>query len=745
MGASSSRLEEDKGLQLCRARKKFIKQALNGRCSAAAAHIAYIEELKILGVALRRFVELVAPVESFAYPSRCGNPEPSQTDAAANMSPSLTPRVWSHCNSHHKKFSTSFSKKVEEKPPAAVSVTVTSRSTDTPEMSFETPPWDFFVPFNPVDSHFLSQEGSGIDQSSDYSDCVKEKFPSPQIEESQESEDEFDEPSSATLVRSFKNINREMINYVHHDSPHMAPEVPTIKLPSFDVNKAKEFNVNEDSTTPSSESMTLETKFMNGMNNISPDLSQYKQTPARFDHLNDVNTTPVKSEVDGKIVPGDIFSSIKNIEQLFFVASESGKEVPRMLEAHKFHFRPVFPAKASGPVAFPLIKSCFSCGNYPNEIQEEPPQNSVKYLTWPRTASSHYASSQNLPDANSFDNTADLSNNLFENFCMLSGSHASTLDRLYAWEKKLYDEVKAGQVLRSNFDRKCKFLRLQESRGHGTEKARSVVKDLHSRIRVSIHRINSISMKIEEIRDEELQPQLEELIEGLTRMWETMLECHNLQFHIATITHRPGSTEPTVHSDSQRQITINLENELNYLSSSFTKWLGAQKIYIEAIDKWLFKCVLLPQNTSKRNKRMKPPPIRNCGPPIYKISGAWLEMINELPCKGVVDSIKELAAEVAHFIPHQEKNSENSVIRSYKTSLSDAPDGDHGINMSRDKVFEDHVAVFDRFCTRLVGFLGCLNSFAECSVKKFAELQKAIQEAKNNHETLEVPTEGDLV
>ncbi|XP_073144746.1 uncharacterized protein [Henckelia pumila] len=727
MGASSSRLEEDKGLQLCRARKKFIKQALNGRCSVAAAHIAYIEELKILGVALRRFVELDAQGD-----------EPSQTDAAANASPSLTRQVSSHCNSPHMKFNTTFSKKVEEKPPAPVSVTVTPCSTDAPESSFETLPWDFFGLFNPVNNHFSSQDGRGIDQGSEYSECVKENFSSPQMEESQESEDEFDEPSSATLVRSFKNINREMINHVNHDSPHMAPEVPTIKSPSFDVNKVEEFVINEDSTVPSSESVTLETKFVNGKNNNSPDLSQSKQTSSRFAHLNDVNTTPVKSELEGKnIAPKDIFSSMKNIEQLFFKASESGKEVPRMLEAHKFHFRPVFPAKESGSVASPLITSCFSCGDDPSVIQEEPPQNSVKYLTWPRTASSHYASSQNLLEANSSDNTAtDLSNNLFDNFCMVSGSHASTLDRLYAWEKKLYDEVKAGQVLRANFDQKCKSLRLQESRGHSSEKARSVVKDLHSRIRVSIHRMYSISKKIEEIRDEELQPQLEELIEGLIRMWETMLECHNLQLHIATMSRRPGSTNPTVHSDSQRQITMNLENELSSLSSSFTKWLGAQKIYIEAIDKWLFKCVLLPQNTSKRNKRMKPPPIRNCGPPIYTICGAWLEMINELPCKGVTDSIKDLAAEVAHFLPHQEKNSENSVNHSYKTSLSDAPDGDHGLNTSRETVFHDHVAVFDRFRTRLVGFLGCLNSFAECSVKKFAELQKVIQEAKNNHEHL---------
>lgn len=40
------------------------------------------------------------------------------------------------------------------------------------------------------------------------------------------------------------------------------------------------------------------------------------------------------------------------------------------------------------------------------------------------------------------------------------------------------------------------------------------MKDLHSRIGVAIHRIDTISKKIEELRDTELQPQLEELIGG---------------------------------------------------------------------------------------------------------------------------------------------------------------------------------------------------------------------------------------
>ena len=63
---------------------------------------------------------------------------------------------------------------------------------------------------------------------------------------------------------------------------------------------------------------------------------------------------------------------------------------------------------------------------------------------------------------------------------------------------------------------KCKILRQLESTEEKkkVEKTRAVVKDLHTRIRVAIHRIDSISKRIEELRDKELQPQLEELIQG---------------------------------------------------------------------------------------------------------------------------------------------------------------------------------------------------------------------------------------
>lgn len=72
-------------------------------------------------------------------------------------------------------------------------------------------------------------------------------------------------------------------------------------------------------------------------------------------------------------------------------------------------------------------------------------------------------------------------------------------------------------MVRREYDVKRTILRQLESKGENSnkiDKTRAVVKDLHSRIRVAIHRIDSISKRIEELRDKELQPQLEELIDG---------------------------------------------------------------------------------------------------------------------------------------------------------------------------------------------------------------------------------------
>ena len=105
---------------------------------------------------------------------------------------------------------------------------------------------------------------------------------------------------------------------------------------------------------------------------------------------------------------------------------------------NKFHFCPIFLQKGNGFTTSTLFKACFSCGEDPTIIQEEPAQVAMKYLTWHRTTSSYSSSSRNPLGSNSKYDMEDHTSNLFDNFCMISGSHASTLDRLYAWESIMH-------------------------------------------------------------------------------------------------------------------------------------------------------------------------------------------------------------------------------------------------------------------------------------------------------------------
>ncbi|OWM69083.1 protein ROLLING AND ERECT LEAF 2 [Punica granatum] len=756
MGAANSKVEEDKALRLCSERKKFVRQALDGRCSLAAAHVAYVQSLRNAGTALRKFVEPEGPMESSLYTSTSATPEPlalteksvshfslspapslsRRLDNAETFSPTPSPPTSLRVN--HMKFRGSYSTKVEERPALPMIRTVTSsavpkdtpHSTNKPETSaFEDPqvplgtsPWDYFGLSHPIDQ-LSSQERKWGGQESENLDHIVRHEEDKLIfheedeneasvsgtEGSRDSEDEFDEPSTDTLVRRFENLNR--VNGQGVGSPS--------------------------TTMRSATSIASETEFLRDEGN-SPDLSPLRDTSSAANLGTNSKKTPIKEGQTGtKVPPKEFVASIRDIEFLFVKASESGGEVPRMLEANKLHFRPILPKRESGPLACTYFRACFFCGEDRRHVQEEPAQATIKYLTWHRTASSRSSSSRNLLGMNPKEDSEDPSASLFDNFCMNSGSHASTLDRLYAWERKLYDEVKASELVRRQYDMKCRHLRQLQSkreRSDQIDRTRAVVKDLYSRIKVAIHRIDSISKRIEELRDGELQPQLEELIEGLIRMWEVMFECHKRQFQIISAAQIVTDLAASMRSESHRQITLNLESDLNSLAVSFVKWINAQKSYLQSIDNWLHKCVSIPQKTTRRRRGTPAPQIRKFGPPIYVTCGVWLETLDSLPTKPVTDSIKALTVETSRFLPRQDKNRGKSLSRAPST-LGRAEDGtDSAVNKLRDDASEDWGSGFDCFRSGLVGFLGQLNDYSEAAVKKYAELNKAIENAKAVYE-----------
>ncbi|MCL7035056.1 hypothetical protein MKW94_025474 [Papaver nudicaule] len=738
MGAANSRLDEDKALQLCRERKKFVRESLDGRCSLAAAHVAYIQSLKNVAVALGRFIEPEATSESSLYTSTAATPEPlALTETSISQisfsSPSMSQRIDttetlsetpSPLNSgrfqpDYMKSAVNSSKTSEEGPPFSATrnlstpTDATSQTNERFEISSSdhhippTPPWDFFG-HHPIDTQFSLQDARALNHGYDNVDDIRwfgEEEGIPDLEEEEEK----------------LNSNGRMEDSDESESVD--------KLSTEDLVQSYE-NCRVSTTSE-------ETESLNGKKNKSPDLTPLiAEVPVITPPTNERETAEKESSFTNKHTPKDLFSSAKEIEYLFLKASESGNEVPRMLEANKVHFRPLLPGKEGGiSMASILLTACFSCGEDPTRLPtEDAPPTEMKYLTWHRTTSSQSSSFRN-PTGSTLKDGQEETGNLLNSFCMNSGSHVSTLDRLYAWERKLYDEVKASGLIRSEYEIKCKLLRDQDSKGESRQKidkTRAVVKDLHSRIRVAIQRIESISKRIEELRDKELQPQLEELIEGLSRMWEKMYACHRLQYNIISIANKSSNAKITIHSELHRQATGNLQHELTSLSSSFTKWIGAQVSYLRSIDGWLLKCVSLPQKASRKKSRWKTTeiPLRNLGPPIFVTCGVWLAKLEALPTKEVENSIKVLASDTTRLLPRQEKNQGRS-LKHTSSSLKRSNTSETGASILRDSAPEDWNSGIDRFQSSLVGFLDRLHCFALSSVGMYLELEKAIQEAKS--------------
>lgn len=97
MGSGSSKADKNEALRLCKERRRFIKQAIDSRYALAAAHVSYVQSLRNIGIALRRFAEAEVLIESSLLtsateldktPSHSSYPSPSPSHLGADVSDS---------------------------------------------------------------------------------------------------------------------------------------------------------------------------------------------------------------------------------------------------------------------------------------------------------------------------------------------------------------------------------------------------------------------------------------------------------------------------------------------------------------------------------------------------------------------------------------------------------------------------------------------------------------------------------
>ncbi|XP_058086779.1 nitrate regulatory gene2 protein-like [Magnolia sinica] len=228
-------------------------------------------------------------------------------------------------------------------------------------------------------------------------------------------------------------------------------------------------------------------------------------------------------------------------------------------------------------------------------------------------------------------------------------SHGSTLERLLAWEKKLYQEVKAREGVKIEHERKLSSLQSQEYRGHEEaklDKTKASIQRLQSLILVTSQAVSATSSSILKLRDNELALQLVELCNGFMYMWRCMNQFHEVQNHIVQqvrgLENRSLAGDST--SEIHRQATRDLESAVSAWHSNFSRLIKYQRDYVRSLHGWL-KLTLHPISDEKDPSVVS----SNVSSELSAFCDEWKQALDRLPDTVASEAIKSFIT-VVHSI-----------------------------------------------------------------------------------------------
>ncbi|KAK4793863.1 hypothetical protein SAY86_011857 [Trapa natans] len=317
-----------------------------------------------------------------------------------------------------------------------------------------------------------------------------------------------------------------------------------------------------------------------------------------------------------------IYDAVSKIKIQFERAAESGEGVAKMLEAGKRPYRrrhQVTSKIVHVVTTHPVVSSKASTSS-----SADPSSSSE--VSWPAYVE--------------------------EEVGMRSGNLSSTLNKLYLWERKLYSEVKSEENTRVKHERKIKKLKLMDQRGAEATKVdatRISIRDLSTKIRMAIQVVDKISITVSNIRDGELWPQLNELIQGFTQMWKCMLECHRSQCQAIGEAGGLGHLlSAKKFSDTHLNATLHFERQLINWTLRFSSWISVQKGFVNAINNWLFKCLSYePEETADGIPPFSPS--RMGAPPVFVICNQWVQALERISEREVLNAMRVFVMDLLHI------------------------------------------------------------------------------------------------
>ncbi|XP_027182803.1 nitrate regulatory gene2 protein [Coffea eugenioides] len=601
MGCTQSRIDNEESVSRCKERRNLMKEAVSARNAFASAHSGYAVSLKNIGAALSDYAQGEAP--------------PSATSAAAvGIEPTLEP---------------------PPRPP--------------PPPGSPLPPPPPLPNFSPSPSPPLQRSVTMPEFSSSKLMRVKMKG----IDEDEDEEEEFEEDDerngSSLRPRNRRNAVEEIAPETAVRTPYTPPP-PESKgmawdyffmvnnMPGSDLGEVEEEeyimeeqNGNEggrfsnvggsdDFKTP--EKVGIDRRGMETEEEVTPvvvvkekQFMHSKTAPAGISGVGNGNIEKVVASSSGV----DFLKILSDVDDHFLKASESAQEVSKMLEATRMHYHSNFAD---------------------NRGHIDHAARVMRVITWNR-------SFRGVPNGDVVNNDPDAEE--YE-------THATVLDKLLAWEKKLYEEVKTGEHMKLEYQRKVTLLSKLKKRGasiESLEKAKAAVSHLQTRYIVDMQSLDSTVSEVNDIRDKQLYPKLVALINGMTKMWESMWMHHQDQKNIATdlklldVTAAPRETSKH-HHERTRQLLHHVED----LHSHLEKLMTNQKQYIHFLNSWL-KQNLIPIESSLKETISSPP--RSQNPPIQPLLQIWHDHLEKLPDDAAKSAIHTFSEVVKRILVHQEE------------------------------------------------------------------------------------------
>ncbi|KAK6148861.1 hypothetical protein DH2020_016386 [Rehmannia glutinosa] len=601
MGCTQSKIENEETVNRCKERKQHMERAVTARNKFAAAHSAHAMSLKNTGAALSDFAqgEVIYPSAAAAVASVAS----SSAVGGATPPPPLPP----------------YENFPPPPPPLPASFTTSSplqRAATMPEFAIP-------IPENKHSDPIIEEENEeDVETESNHSLKRRSKsggrggISAPEVIEDE------------VLHQPRKNDQRDR----GQQRPPPPPENSTWdyffsmeNVPGPTLAEVDENNVEREEIERKMLDERARRREMDGKSEKAEKVSEVVETVSELPpqppppEAAMAATKVVKRVKQG--VPAEakkksggsnvnLLQIFVDLDDCFLKASESAHDVSRMLEATRLHYHSNFADKR---------------GNINHS------ERVMRVITWNR-------SFRGLSHAD--DGADDFDSEEHE-------THATVLDKMLAWEKKLYDEVKAGEQMKLEYQKKS---------------------------------MDSTVSEINRLRDDQLYPKLVALVDGMATMWETIrLQQENQSKIVQDLRLLDISQAPKETSDHHHERTRQLGGVVQEWYTNFSELMSQQKEYIKALNNWL-KLNLVPIDTNWKEKVSSPGRPQN--PPIQMILHAWHDYLEKLPDEPAKATINNFAAIIKTIWQYQKEELEfkNKCGESRKELIRKTRDFENWVN-----------------------------------------------------------------